>query len=139
MLMNAPSFSGLFALSLVWLGCLGSPATAAAEEPAAFSVMATGARADGIADDTAALQKALDEAAKAGGKVPLPAARFLVRGSLHIPPGVTLQGMMDSPVWSDPLKGSIILATARRHEAILWTQDEHFAGKPGVRYRRKLT
>ena len=37
------------------------------------------------------------------------------------------------------LAESIILATARRHEAILWTQDEHFAGKPGVRYRRKLT
>lgn len=114
MLMNARSFSGLFALSLVWLGCLGSPATAAAEEPGAVSVIAAGARADGIADDTAALQKALDEAAKAGGKVPLPAARFLVRGSLHIPPGVTLQGVMDSPVWSEPLKGTVILATGGR-------------------------
>jgi hypothetical protein len=112
--MNARSFSGLFALSLVWLGCLGSPATAAAEEPGAVSVIAAGARADGIADDTAALQKALDEAAKAGGKVPLPAARFLVRGSLHIPPGVTLQGVMDSPVWSEPLKGTVILATGGR-------------------------
>jgi hypothetical protein len=46
--------------------------------------------------------------------VHLPPARYLVKGSLRIPPGVTLHGMMESPVWSDPLKGSIILATGGR-------------------------
>jgi predicted nucleic acid-binding protein len=29
---------------------------------------------------------------------------------------------------------SIILATARLHDALLWTQDDHFRGLPGVRY-----
>ena len=29
---------------------------------------------------------------------------------------------------------SIILATARLHEATLWTQDEHFKNIPGVKY-----
>jgi predicted nucleic acid-binding protein len=29
---------------------------------------------------------------------------------------------------------SIILASARFHEAILWTQDEHFRNLPEVRY-----
>ncbi len=33
-----------------------------------------------------------------------------------------------------PLADSIIYATAMRHEATLWTQDEHFKGLPGVRY-----
>ena len=28
----------------------------------------------------------------------------------------------------------IILATARMHDALLWTQDEHFQNLPGVRY-----
>jgi predicted nucleic acid-binding protein len=28
-----------------------------------------------------------------------------------------------------------MLATARRHEALLWTQDADFAGMPDVRYR----
>jgi predicted nucleic acid-binding protein len=33
-----------------------------------------------------------------------------------------------------PLADSVILATAGRHNATLWTQDEHFKGLPGVRY-----
>ena len=32
---------------------------------------------------------------------------------------------------------SIILATARDQEAILWTQDEHFKGIDGVEYISK--
>ena len=35
------------------------------------------------------------------------------------------------------LADAIIYATARMHGAILWTQDEHFSGKPGVRFKRK--
>ena len=33
---------------------------------------------------------------------------------------------------------SILYAVARRNNALLWTQDEHFHGLPGVRYRPKL-
>ena len=33
-----------------------------------------------------------------------------------------------------PLADSLIYATARRHGAVLWTQDEDFAGLTGVRY-----
>ena len=36
-----------------------------------------------------------------------------------------------------PLADSVVLATARRHEATLWTQDADFEGLPGVRYRAK--
>jgi hypothetical protein len=80
-----------------------------------FSVRSTGARGDGASDDTAAIQRALDEAAKAGGRAWLPPARYLIAGSLRIPPGVTLLGVMDSPVWTEPLNGSIILATGGRN------------------------
>lgn len=86
----------------------------AAEEPSAFSTVVAGAKADGSSDSTVAIQKSLDQAAKSGGSVHLPPGRYLVKGSLHIPPGVTLQGVMESPVWSEPLKGSIILATGGR-------------------------
>ena len=34
-----------------------------------------------------------------------------------------------------PLADSLILATAWSEQATLWTQDEHFAGLPGVEYR----
>jgi predicted nucleic acid-binding protein len=36
-----------------------------------------------------------------------------------------------------PLADSFILATARSHNAILWTQDRHFEGLPNVEYREK--
>lgn len=38
-----------------------------------------------------------------------------------------------------PLADSVMLATARAHGATLWTQDEHFEGKEGVRHVRKGT
>jgi predicted nucleic acid-binding protein len=34
------------------------------------------------------------------------------------------------------LADAVILATARAHDATLWTQDAHFDGVPGVRYRQ---
>lgn len=36
-----------------------------------------------------------------------------------------------------PMADSIIYATARRHDATLWTQDAHFEAIQGVRYFRK--
>jgi predicted nucleic acid-binding protein len=36
-----------------------------------------------------------------------------------------------------PMADSVVLATARRHEATLWTQDADFAEVPGVRYRAR--
>ena len=36
-----------------------------------------------------------------------------------------------------PMADSIVLATARAHDAILWTQDAHLAGLDGVQYRAK--
>ena len=36
-----------------------------------------------------------------------------------------------------PMADSVILATSRAHEAILWTQDSDFAGMDGVKYIEK--
>ena len=36
-----------------------------------------------------------------------------------------------------PMADSMILATARKFDAIIWTQDEHFSGLPGVKYYSK--
>lgn len=33
-----------------------------------------------------------------------------------------------------PLADSLIYATSQRHDALLWTQDEHFNGLPGVQF-----
>src|SRR5262245_49133187 len=36
-----------------------------------------------------------------------------------------------------PMADSVVLATARLHDATLWTQDTDFDGLPGVRYRAR--
>lgn len=36
-----------------------------------------------------------------------------------------------------PLADSVILATARAHGAVVWTQDADFEGIPGVQYKAK--
>jgi hypothetical protein len=73
-----------------------------------------GLKGDGVTDDTGAIRKALDSAAKTGGTLRLPAARYLVAGSLTIPPGVSLEGVHDAPVGRGPLTGVVILATGGR-------------------------
>ena len=37
-----------------------------------------------------------------------------------------------------PLADSVILATARAHEATLWTQDADFEGLPNVKFTKKI-
>lgn len=73
-----------------------------------------GAKGDGETDDTAAIQLALDAAAKKGGVVYLPPARYLVSGSLRIPPGVALKGAAEAPQYIEPLTGTVVLATGGR-------------------------
>jgi toxin FitB len=34
---------------------------------------------------------------------------------------------------------SLLLATARAYDAVFWTQDAHFRGMPGVRFREALS
>ncbi|MDO8588951.1 MAG: glycosyl hydrolase family 28-related protein [Armatimonadota bacterium] len=79
-----------------------------------FNVKSFGAKADGNTDDTAAFQAAIDAAGKLGGKVFLPAGRYMTRGTFKVPPGVSIEGVANSPIYCEPLKGTIVLATAGR-------------------------
>jgi hypothetical protein len=85
-----------------------------------WNVMEEGAAGDGKTDDTAAFQKALDQAGHtAGGVVEVPAGRYRINGVLRIPAGVTLQGTYRTPPTtlrnaSGELSGSVLLAYAGR-------------------------
>jgi polygalacturonase len=84
-----------------------------AAPPRAFNVKSYGAAGDGITKDTAAIQKAIDACATAGGgEVDFPAGTYLtgsiaLKSHVHlsVPQGVTIQGSGD--------KGDYPLATAR--------------------------
>ena len=73
-------------------------------------------RGDGIGDDTQAIQAALDQAGKSGGEVLLPAGKYLLRGSLSIPTGVSLQGSWKQPHHGAWQNGSTLLVTGGRGE-----------------------
>lgn len=53
--------------------------------------------ADGVTDATAPIQQLLDAKKATGGTVNLPPGQYLIRGSLHVPSGVTLKGSWDAP------------------------------------------
>ena len=61
-------------------------------EDGVFDISTFGAVGDGVADDTAAIQRAIDEASKRGGIVFVPPGRWLCRGHLELKMGVHLEG-----------------------------------------------
>jgi hypothetical protein len=70
---------------------------AAPPEPNWFSVRDFGAAGDGKTDDTAAFQKALETAGKAGGGVVYaPRGTYFFSGHLTVPGAVTLKGIWES-------------------------------------------
>src|SRR5687767_14891717 len=89
-----------------------------------FSVKDFGAQGDGRTDDTAAIQSALDKAARQGGGiVTLGIGHYLVNSHLKIPDSVTLEGLWRKPptksYFQKPgspgdksLTGSVLLAVA---------------------------
>ncbi len=71
--------------------CLAFVSMWACADNTARTVADYGAKGDGVTDDTAAIQKALDNAGK-NGVVHLPAGSFVITSALNVPDGVTLMG-----------------------------------------------
>jgi hypothetical protein len=80
------------------LSVLGLPSVVSAGDdrhagPAALGVRNFGAAGDATTDDTGAFQRALDAASHAGGGTVYAApGRYLFRGAINVPDGVTLRG-----------------------------------------------
>ena len=73
-----------------------------------------------------------------GKEAALQAMGLLYRGQLAaLSDEIALQAALLSLEHKLTLADSIILATARTHQATLWTQDEHFKNLHGVEYIEK--
>ena len=76
-----------------------------------------GAVADGLTDNTKAIQRALDYVAESGGGVVfIPAGRYKVEGNLHIPHSVIMRGVWKNPDKSPKAQGTILMAYAGKGE-----------------------
>lgn len=72
-----------------------------------------GAKGDGVADDSPAIQQALDRAgAGRGGVVQLAAASYRIERPLVVPEGVTLAGVWQAPHHAQLAKGTVLLVHA---------------------------
>lgn len=73
-------------------------------------------------------------AREAGDEVASAALSLMQRGRIV---DIDLSLALEAAVNGLPMADSIIYATARRHGAVLWTQDAHFDGLAGVQFFRK--
>ncbi len=73
-----------------------------------------------------------------GEDAALQAAALMQQGRVEeLSPSLAMVAAKTSLELALPMADSIILATARLHQAFLWTQDEHFSGLSGVQYYPK--
>ncbi|MCL6627968.1 MAG: hypothetical protein K6U00_00025 [Armatimonadetes bacterium] len=81
-----------------------------AQQPSQVNVRDFGAKGDGVTDDTAAFQRALEAMAEKGGTVFVPIGNYLIKSHLNIPANVTLEGVWKIPTAGTAYKGSTLLA-----------------------------
>ena len=87
-------YSVLLYAVATWPGLAGAAAACVqvGTPVARVNVLDHGATGDGKADDTPAIQRALNAAATQGGICYLPSGRYRLDGTLTVPAGVTLKG-----------------------------------------------
>ncbi|RXZ82005.1 carbohydrate-binding protein [Paenibacillaceae bacterium] len=82
---------------------------------AAYNVQDFGATGDGVTDVTATFQMLLDSLDRlGGGTLFVPEGKYVIRGNLEIPKGITIRGEWSKPVKGQPIQGTILMAYAGR-------------------------
>jgi toxin FitB len=57
---------------------------------------------------------------------------------INLDPSIAISAALLSIQHHMPMADSIMLATARSHKAIIWTQDSHFSGILNVKYKKAV-
>jgi hypothetical protein len=86
-----------------------------------YDVKDFGAMGNAFADDTEAFQQALIRCGRTGGTIKVPSGQYLIKGTLNLPEGVTIEGTFRAPartIYNEQMlekeKGSILLTTQGR-------------------------
>ncbi|MGQ8334964.1 glycosyl hydrolase family 28-related protein [Sunxiuqinia sp. A32] len=81
----------------------------------AYSVADFGITGDGVTDVTQDFQNLLNQLSEIGGGVLfVPEGKYVVKGNLLLPKGITLRGEWKKPVKGEPIVGTILMAYAGR-------------------------
>lgn len=82
---------------------------------AAYNIKDYGVTGDGITDVTQQFQNLLNQLGSlGGGTLFVPKGKYVVKGNLLIPKGITLRGEWKKPQKGDPVAGTILMAYAGR-------------------------
>lgn len=82
---------------------------------AAYNVKDYGANGDGVTDVTQQFQNLLDQLGNlGGGTLYVPEGKYVIKGMLLIPKGITLRGEWKKPEKGEPVAGTILMAYAGR-------------------------
>ena len=58
---------------------------------------------------------------------------------VNLDPSIAISAAHVSLQYQMPMADAIMMATARNHKAVLWTQDSHFEGIQNVNYKKAVT
>ncbi len=104
-------------MNIQMLAAVAAIAVTATCAHSAVNVKDFGAKADGSADTSVAIQKALDAAVQnGGGVVDLGVGRFRLDGPITVPAGVTLAGVWEAPHHAQLKKGTVIEVYAGKNQ-----------------------
>jgi hypothetical protein len=122
--MTAKKFSAIFCFILLCVVAASSAPNWQLIQPAyptagplvsAYNVKDFGVTGDGVTDVTQRIQSLLDSLRKInGGTLFVPEGKYVLRGTLLIPKGITLRGEWSKPVKGQPIKGTILMAYSGR-------------------------
>jgi len=117
-----PVVSSLIRLTFV-LVALGVPSLSMAQSALPVSVMSQGAKGDGVADDTAAIEATVLEATKGNGVVFFPPGEYLISRTIYLQSNMTVRGAQGAILKRPPAITRKLTKPVKKGETVAYVED----------------